>query len=184
MADDEDGARSGRPAADREGFRALVLAHQHVVHAVIAQLLLRGSLADVEDLAQETFMRVHRGLPRFEWHDAAHTKKWIVTIAARVAIDYLRRKRAPTESFDETVHRLSPAETDELVRFRRLGERIEAALAELGDEQRSVLVLRQLHGLDYQEIADLLGVDLGTVKSRLFRARAKLQQAARKESSG
>lgn len=168
----------------RERFRAVVVAHQHVVHAVLAQLLFRGTLADVEDLAQETFVRVYRGLPRFEWREPAQLKRWVVTIAARVAIDHLRIKRVPIEPFDETVHRISPHGADELTRFRKLGDRIEAVLAELGDEQRSVLVLRQLHGLDYQEIADALELDLGTVKSRLHRARAKLQQALLKEHSG
>lgn len=185
MSDEHDGAARKRALrADREAFRALVIAHQHAVHAVLAQVLLRGSLADVEDLAQETFLRVHRALPRFEDRGPGHLKRWIVTIAARVAIDHLRRKRTPHESFDETVHRLPTAGTDELAGFRRLGHRVEAALTELGAEQRSVLVLRQLHGLEYQEIADALQVDLGTVKSRLHRARAKLQQLLIKERLG
>lgn len=169
---------------DREAFRALVVAHQHAVHAVLAQMLFRAALADVEDLAQETFLRVHRALPRFEDHGPGHLRKWIVTIAARVAIDHLRRKRLPLESFDETVHRLPSRETDELAQFRRLGQRVEAALAELGAEQRSVLVLRQLHGLEYQEIAEALQIDLGTVKSRLHRARTRLEQLLIKERVG
>jgi RNA polymerase sigma-70 factor, ECF subfamily len=169
---------------DRAAFRALVVAHQHAVHAVLAQLLFRGAVADVDDLAQETFLRVHRALPRFEDHGPGRLKKWIVTIAARVAIDHLRRKRLPLESFDETVHRLPSREADELAQFRRLGQRVEAALAELGAEQRSVLVLRQLHGLEYQEIADALQIDLGTVRSRLHRARAKLELLLIKERVG
>lgn len=168
----------------REAFRALVLAHQHAVHAVLAQMLFRGAIADVEDLAQETFIRVHRALPRFEERGPGRLEKWIVTIAARVAIDHLRRRRAPAESFDETVHRLPTAGADELAQFRRLGERVEKALAEIGAEQRSVLVLRQLHGLEYQEIADALQLDLGTVKSRLHRARARLQELLARSESG
>ena len=181
---DDGGARQAGARADRDAFRALVVAHRHAVHAVLAQVLLRGSIADVEDLAQETFLRVHRALPRFEGDDPGHLKKWIVTIAARVAIDHLRRKRMSHEAFDETVHRLTTAGADELAQFRRLGHRVEAALAELGAEQRSVLVLRQLHGLEYQEIADALQIDLGTVKSRLHRARAKLEQLLVEERSG
>jgi RNA polymerase sigma-70 factor (ECF subfamily) len=184
VADDDDGSPRAPTAREgRDAFRALVAAHQHAVHAVIAQLLLHGSVADVEDLAQETFLRVHGALPRFEG-DSAHLKKWIVTIAARVAIDHLRRKRVNHESFDETVHRLATAGADELAQFRRLGARVEAALVELGVEHRSVLVLRQLHGLEYQEIADTLQIDLGTVKSRLHRARAKLEQLLVQERSG
>ena len=178
---DDDASAPVRPA---DAFRAIVLAHQHAVHAVLAQMLFRGSLADVDDLAQETFMRVHRGLPRFEDRGPGRLEKWIVTIAARVAIDHLRRRRAGHESFDETVHRLPTSGADELARFRRLGQRVEEALRELGPEQRAVLVLRQLHGLDYQEIADALGIDLGTVKSRLHRARAKLQELLARSESG
>ena len=173
------GTGDARKHSVREGgdaFRALVVAHQHAVHAVLAQMLFRGCIADVEDLAQETFLRVHRALPRFEPREPAQLKRWIVTIAARVAIDHLRLKRWPTESFDETVHPLASTSADELAQFRRLGREVEAALASLGDEQRNVLVLRQLHGLEYQEIADALQIDLGTVKSRLHRARAKLEQ--------
>jgi RNA polymerase sigma-70 factor (ECF subfamily) len=82
------------------------------------------------------------------------------------------------------VHRLPTPSADELAQFRRLGERVEKALAELGAEQRSVLVLRQLHGLEYQEIADALQIDLGTVKSRLHRARARLQELVARSESG
>lgn len=173
-ADDEAGARTTVARGGRDAFRALVLDHQHAVHAVLAQMLFRATTADVEDLAQETFLRVHRGLATFEDRGPGHLKKWIVTIAARVAIDHLRRARAPHEPLDES--RLRGREgADELAKLRRLGARVEAALDEIGPEQRSVLVLRQLQGLEYQEIADALGIDLGTVKSRLHRARAKLE---------
>jgi RNA polymerase sigma-70 factor (ECF subfamily) len=165
-------------------FRALVVDHQDAVHAVLAQMLFRGATADVDDLAQETFLRVSRALPRFEPREPGHLARWIKTIAARVAIDHLRRKRPAVESFDERVHHLGGASADELAQFRRLGARVEAALTELGDEQRSVLVLRQLHGLDYREIADALQIDLGTVKSRLHRARARLRELTFEEKSG
>lgn len=179
---DDDHDRAGR--GQREAFRALVVDHQHAVHAVLAQILFKGALADVDDLAQETFLRVHRALPSFEPREPGHLARWVKTIAARVAIDHLRRKRPTTESFDERVHHLGSASADELAHFRQLGARVEAALVEIGDEQRSVLVLRQLHGLDYQEIADALQIDLGTVKSRLHRARAKLMQLTSEEKSG
>jgi RNA polymerase sigma-70 factor (ECF subfamily) len=179
--EDDDEPRETSPHA---AFRALVADHQHAVHAVLAQMLLRGSIADVDDLAQETFLRVHRALPRFQARGPGSLEKWIVTIAARVAIDHLRRGKKGVEAFDETVHVLPSAGADELVRVRRLEARVELALAEIGAEQRSVLVLRHLHGLEYQEIADALQIDLGTVKSRLNRARAKLERLLPKEGHG
>lgn len=147
-------------------------------------MLFNSSTADVDDLAQETFLRVFRGLPRFEDKGPGRLKKWILTIAARIAIDHLRRTRPPQETFDEAVHGPSTARTDELAQFRHLSDRVDRALGELGAEQRSVLVLRQLHAFDYQEIADILQIDLGTVKSRLHRARARLRNALTEEPSG
>ncbi|WAS91190.1 RNA polymerase sigma factor [Nannocystis punicea] len=184
MSDDDADVCARAVRGDRDAFRLLVVRHQHAVHAVLAQMLLRGAVADVEDLAQETFLRVHRSLPRFEDRGPGSLKKWIVTIAARIAIDHLRRRRSQVESFDESNHPAPTAGADELARFRRLGERVEEALADLGAEQRSVLVLRQLHGLEYQEIADALQIDLGTVKSRLHRARARLHQLLPEERCG
>jgi RNA polymerase sigma-70 factor (ECF subfamily) len=175
-------SRGSQP--DRSAFRALVLAHEPAVHALLARIVFRGAVADVDDLAQETFIRVHRALAQFEDRGPRSLEKWILTIATRVAIDHLRKHHRPHEPFDEGVHRLPMPTTDELSRLRRLSDRVERVLAELSAEQRAVLVLRDFHELEYREIADALGLDLGTVKSRLHRARTSVREALRKERSG
>ncbi len=168
----------------QDDFRALVRAHEHSVHAVLAQVLFRATLGDVDDLAQETFIRVHRSLPQFVDRGPEARRRWILTIAARVAIDHLRKRSFADLPFDEDVHRLPVPEADELASFRRLETRVEAALADLTPEHRAVLVLRDFHGFEYAEVAASLALDLGTVKSRLHRARSRIRQALRKEGNG
>ncbi|MGH1346201.1 MAG: RNA polymerase sigma factor [Nannocystales bacterium] len=165
-------------------FRDLVRAHQHDVHAVLARVLFRAALGDVDDLAQETFLRVHRSLSDLEDRGPAARRKWILTIAARIAIDHLRRRSFADAPFEEDVHRLPVPETDELARFRRLEARVEVALAGLTPEHRAVLVLRDLYGFEYAEVATSLELDLGTVKSRLHRARTRVRRALGKDGSG
>ena len=174
---------SPRRTPDRAAFRALVIDHQRAVFAVISGVLLRGSIADVEDLAQETFVRVHRALPDFEERGPDSLRRWILTIAARVAVDHVRRRK-PHEPFDEGVHHLRSSAADELAKFRQLSVRLEAALDRLNPDQRAVLILRDLHGLDYRDVAKMLGADLGTVKSRLHRARDNVRNALKEENSG
>lgn len=169
---------------DEDEFRALVRAHERDVHAVLAQVLFRATLGDVDDLAQETFLRVHRSLPQFADRGPAARRRWILTIAARIAIDHLRKRTFADLPFDEDVHRLPVPATDELARFRRLEARVEAALSELSPEQRAVLVLRDLHGFEYAEVAASLQLDLGTVKSRLHRARQRVRRALQKDGNG
>ena len=171
-------------ASLEDDFRALVRAHERDVHAVLAQVLFRATLGDVDDLAQETFLRVHRALPQFVERGAGARRRWVLTIAARIAIDHLRKRSFADLPFDEDVHRLPVAGTDELARYRRLEARVEVALRELTPEHRAVLVLRDLHGFEYAEVASSLGLDLGTVKSRLHRARQRVRTALKKDGNG
>lgn len=175
--------KSDGSSSSRDAFRALVIEHQRAVHAVIAGIVFRGSIADVDDLAQEAFVRVHRALRSFEDRGPGALRRWILTIAARVAVDHVR-SRKPMTSFNEQVHCLRSRSADELARFRQLSRRVEAALDRLSPDQRAVLVLRDLYELDYREIAESTGADLGTVKSRLHRARAIVRNALEEERSG
>jgi RNA polymerase sigma-70 factor (ECF subfamily) len=140
-----------------------------------------GDRERAEDLVQETFVRVYRHLHRFD-----QTKKfstWIYTIAGNLAKNELRnRSRNPLVLFQaikqnwEADHRpLEWEDTtykpDDLFRKRHLREQVEKAVAELPEHHRVVFVLRELEGKTYEEISDITGVNLGTVKSRLNRAR-------------
>ena len=128
---------------------------------------------EVEDLAQETFMRAFRALPRFR-RDGARPSTWLLTIATRVAIDELRRQRpvpGPVE--------LIPGgdRPDQVFEQRALGARIETAVEALPAMQRAAFVLREYHGLSYDEIARCTETNVGTVRSRLFYARKCVVEA-------
>lgn len=172
-----EGVRAGRPAA----LRALVHQHQRAVFAVVSRTLgARADRALVEDLAQETFLRVFRAIGRFDPDGSARLSTWILRIATNLAIDELRRKRPVLEALppvERVPERGAESGADRLDERRRIVERIDAALAELKPEFRAAFVLREFHGLEYREIATMLEIDLGTVKSRISRARTRLRAA-------
>jgi RNA polymerase sigma-70 factor, ECF subfamily len=164
---------------DRQAFRALVERYERPVFALLGRMLFRaGRESLVEDLAQETFVRVFRGLSSFGSDGRNNVSAWILTIAARLAIDELRRRQPSAEPFDSrTLAVASPTATDDQSERRRIGSAIERAVAQLGPEYRAAFLLREVHDMDYESIAEALRVDVGTVKSRLSRARAALRRA-------
>jgi RNA polymerase sigma-70 factor, ECF subfamily len=161
-------AQRGEPAA----WRQLVEFLETPVHALIWRLLAGRAQHRAPDLTQETFVRVLRALPGFDPHGPAKLSTWVLTIATRLALNELRRPDA-----DALVG--EPVATERVetsLERKRLGAAIEAGAAALPDAQRAVLVLREYHELDYAEIAVVLEIDVGTVKSRLSRARAALRE--------
>ena len=148
------------------------------------QSFVFGTLGDrerAEDLVQETFVRVYRHLNRFDQSRKFST--WIYTIAGNLAKNELRnRSRSPVVLFQTLMKNweadLRPLEwedpktrPDDLYRRRALREKVEEAVRQLSEQHRGVFVLRELHGKSYEEIAQITGCSLGTVKSRLNRAR-------------
>jgi RNA polymerase sigma-70 factor (ECF subfamily) len=168
-------AQRGEPAA----CRALVERYQRPVFALLHRMMGSARRDRVEDLAQETFLSVFRSLGQFAPLGPARLSSWILTIASRRAIDELRRGgEPPVELARDSEERLaSPARADDRARRRDLGQRVERAVGELAVEYRAAFLLREMHGLEYAEIARALSIDLGTVKSRLARARAALRAA-------
>jgi RNA polymerase sigma-70 factor (ECF subfamily) len=173
-------ARGGDP----EAFRELVVRHQRRVYAVALGIVKDRDLA--WDVSQEAFVRVHQHLGDFR--DEASFSTWIHRITARVAIDVLRKER-PSRRNDvadvpEPVLReaapgvLATAlgtDPQETVLRRELSGCIADALKQLPEVHRAILVLRELDGLSYDELATQLGIPRGTVMSRLFHARKKMQ---------
>jgi RNA polymerase sigma-70 factor, ECF subfamily len=162
-------AANGDPAATR----ALVERYQHRVFALISRMLWRQGRATIEDIAQDTFLRVFQNLAKFEVQGPAKLSTWILTIAARRSIDELRRMR-PTPTDD--IRGTSTDRTDADIHRKQLVAAIEAAIADLSPELRAAFMLREYHQLEYTEIARSLGIELGTVKSRLNRARQLLRE--------
>jgi RNA polymerase sigma-70 factor, ECF subfamily len=168
-------------AGFEDGFRSLVARHQRGVYNLLARMLRNPALA--EELAQDTFLKAFSRLrtfdPRFKFSN------WIFRIAHNTAIDAMRR-RGPLElSLDQSdareQNRLDEAlvdpRSDEAVRRlerRDLARLLGAALDRLRPEYRQAVVLRYQEDLSYDEIAEITGVPLGTVKSNLHRARAEM----------
>lgn len=167
-------ARARRGEAD--ACRALVERYQRPVFAVLSRMLAgRSDAALVEDLAQETFLRVFRALPQFR-PGGARPSTWILTIATRLAIDELRKRRPPTRALDDG-ELPAPERADAGARRSEVGRALSAALSELPEDMRAAFVLRAWHGLGHEEIARALEVEVGTVKSRIARAKKRLQGA-------
>ncbi len=151
---------------DRDAFRALYERYADVVYAFVRRML--GEDAAAEDALQDTFLRVARSLPSFATGGPATLSTWILSIARRAA---LTPRRPPPVATLRHEPEVAPAPV-ELGAVRR---RLEDALGALSPDQRAVFVLRELSQLSYEEIAVAVGIDVGTVRSRLHRARAALQ---------
>ena len=164
---------------DIVAFNRLVLQYQEMVFNVAYRIM--GDPAVAEDVAQETFITAYQSLRTFR---GGSFKSWLIRVATNRCYDELRRrKRRPQTSLDEIMDEnesfaflRSPGEGPEAHQQRvELALVIERCLKELPDDQRIVTVLGDVEGYDYQEIATITRVSLGTVKSRLSRARAKLR---------
>lgn len=163
---------------DEEAFAQLVTLHEKRVYTLA--LRLTGNREDAFDVAQEAFLSAWRGLPAFRGDAGFST--WLYRLTSNAAVDHLRKtRRQRTEaSLDDAAQSLDvrdPAPTpQERAEAGDLREAVRWGLGELSDEHRRVLMLREYQELSYEEIAGRLHVDLGTVKSRLSRARGALRK--------
>jgi RNA polymerase sigma-70 factor (ECF subfamily) len=160
-------------SGDARACRQLVERYQVRVFAMVSRMLASRPRATVEAIAQDTFLQVFKQLAAFDPNGPARLSTWILTIAARRSIDELRRQRPQPVA---EIEREAPNRADEAARNREIVNAIEGALAELSPELRAAFLLREYHDLEYSEIAKALAIDLGTVKSRLSRARAALRE--------
>ena len=181
----EDRDLAALAARGREmAFRELLSRYERPVFSLVYRMVRDRALA--EDLAQEAFIRAFNAIgtykPNFKF------SSWIFKIANNHAIDHLRKRRLDTVSIDGSPHAQSPDEEartrlvvesteeapDRYVEARELGSQIEEAIGRLRPEYRTVVLLRHVEGYTYEEIAEIMGVPLGTVKTYLHRARGEL----------
>jgi RNA polymerase sigma-70 factor (ECF subfamily) len=157
-------------------FEAVVLPHLDAAYT-LARYLMRNA-QDAEDVVQDACLRALKYFEGFRGEEATSARAWLLTIVRNTAHSWRTRHRpdALTTEFDETQH--SDDVPDE---HGDAKETIGRALERLAPEFREVIVLRELQGLSYKEISDVAGVPVGTVMSRLSRARARLQEALREE---
>jgi RNA polymerase sigma-70 factor (ECF subfamily) len=172
---------------DTAAFDALFRRHLRAVFSFTLRMV--GDATAAEDLTQECFLRVWRARDRYQ--PAAAFRTWLFTIARRLALDELKRREThpaqlAAETLDDadfagTVESLAgeePASPQEIVMARELGRALDQALRGLPKELRETVLLRDVEGLSYDEIAAVLGCPIGTVKSRLNAARKRLQSVA------
>jgi RNA polymerase sigma-70 factor (ECF subfamily) len=162
-------------AGDTEAFGELVTKYRTKIFTVVYGMVRNEH--DAWDLAQEGFVRAWQSIHRFEGRSSFYT--WLYSLTMNLTIYSLRRKgrREEVELNDAISSSLpSPA-----VNYQRteIGEQVNAALAKLSPEHRVVVVLKELEDLQYQEIAEVLNLSMGTVMSRLFYGRKKLQSMLR-----
>jgi RNA polymerase sigma-70 factor (ECF subfamily) len=182
--DDDSLVREAR-RGDAQAFRALVERYQRRVY----QLAL-GMMKDPDeamDITQETFVRVHRYLPSFKGDSAFFT--WTYRIATNLCLDAARRRgrneRVEMDESDAEIEaRMDPpsaafAGPQRAALNAELKAKIDDALASLSENHRAILLLREVEGLSYEELAHALGIRKGTVMSRLFHARLKMQRKLR-----
>lgn len=178
MTDRELKAKRG----DQNAFEELVLENQNKVYALALRLV--NDREEAADLAQEAFVRAWQGLSSFQGESSFST--WVYRLATNVCIDYLRRQKRreevePVVSLDdEESGWAEPTDRESdpqlLLEKSERGKALAQGLDKLPDWQRRVLILRGLSGLSYQEIGKALDLDLGTVKSRVARARLSLRK--------
>jgi RNA polymerase sigma-70 factor (ECF subfamily) len=170
QSDEELVARSR--GGDLDSFNQLVLRWERPIYALAYRVI--GREEDARDVAQETFLRAFRALSGFKGQ--AKFSSWLYRITLNLCRDWIRRERrtpavqAP-EGMDlvEMAAESSPAESiEDLVSRKELGRAVAIAMSTLPEEQRTAIILKEYHGLTFQEIADLLGCPLSTVKTRLY----------------
>ena len=156
-------------------FERVVLPHMDAAYN-LARWLTRND-HDAEDLVQESYLRAFKFFGSFQ---GANARGWLLTIVRNTCYTWFRENRPQelTTSFDENIHgtEADPFDPEKLLLQSESGQLIKQAMEELPLEFREVLTLRELEGLSYKEIAVIAGIPLGTVMSRLARARSRLKQ--------
>jgi RNA polymerase sigma-70 factor (ECF subfamily) len=168
-------------AGDQRAFELLVIKYRRRIERLIGRMVRDVNL--VEDIAQETFIRAYRALHQFRGDAQFYT--WLYRIAVNTAKRFLLKLKNDPAVFygalqsndedDETFQRRSEPSTDEtpesVLAAKEIGQAVNAALEALPDDLKQALTLREIEGLSYEEIAGLMNCPLGTVRSRIFRAR-------------
>ncbi|MEQ9465499.1 MAG: RNA polymerase sigma factor RpoE [Haliea sp.] len=175
---------------DSRAFDMLVLKYQHKILGLISRYVHDSD--EVQDVAQEAFIKAYRALPRFRGESAFYT--WLYRIAINTAKNHLvaRSRRPPGSDVEvsdaeyfEGGGALREIETPETALFgAELKQVVEQAIRELPDDLRTAVTLREFDGLSYEDIAEIMDCPVGTVRSRIFRAREAIDKKVREQIDG
>lgn len=171
---------------DKRAFELLVSKYQRKIFRLLSRLI--RDPAEIEDVAQEAFIKAYRALPNFRGESAFYT--WLYRIAINTAKNHLvaQGRRAPTttetevedaENFDDADQLRDYNTPDAMLLSRQVGEAVNRAIEKLPEDLRTAVVLRELEGLSYEEIAEAMNCPIGTVRSRIFRAREAIASELR-----
>jgi RNA polymerase sigma-70 factor (ECF subfamily) len=163
---------------DKQAFGLLVSKYQRKLIRLLSRMV--RDPAEVEDVAQEAFIKAYRALPTFRGESAFYT--WLYRIGINTAKNYLvsKGRRAPTtteieaeeaEQYDSGELLRDNDTPERLLQTRQIGDTVNAAMADLPEDLRTAIILREIEGLSYDEIAAAMDCPIGTVRSRIFRAR-------------
>ena len=174
---------------DEAAFRSLVERHQRRAFAIALSYVRHEQ--DARDIVQDAFLRVHKSLPSFQGQSSFFT--WLYRIVTNLAIDLVRRPGRNTDELEEERHRTSSpggdqpdplwvarvdgADPVDVLRRKELADRMRTAIDALPSYHKAVILMREVEGLSYEEMAEAMQVSKGTIMSRLFHARQKLQKA-------
>ena len=163
---------------DKKAFDLLVLKYQRKILRLLGRMI--RDPAEIEDVAQEAFIKAYRALPQFRGESAFYT--WLYRIAVNTARNWLasagRRPSTPNaietedgETFNETDNLTDISTPESMVASREIAETVNAVIEDLPEELRTAIVLREIEGMSYEDIAQSMDCPIGTVRSRIFRAR-------------
>ena len=173
-------------AGDKQAFDKLVQKYQRKLSRLLSRFI--RDHAEVEDVAQEAFIKAYRALPSFRGESAFYT--WLYRIGIKTAKNYLvaKGRRAPTstdfdadeaEVFDDADHLRDINTPERMLQSKQIGHTVNAAMEALPDELRQAIILREIEGLSYEDIALEMKCPIGTVRSRIFRAREAVAEKLR-----
>jgi RNA polymerase sigma-70 factor (ECF subfamily) len=186
-AEEDRGLIAKAQQGDRAAFRQLVERHQRRAFAIALSLVRDEN--DARELVQDAFLRVHKGLATFQGGSSFFT--WLYRIITNLSIDLIRKPGRQLADIDEQrfeseegqeaefplLSKVDGSDPVDVVRRQEIAGRLQAALDALPPYHRGVIVMREIEGLSYEEMASAMGVSKGTIMSRLFHARQKLQKA-------
>ena len=163
---------------DKQAFDLLVLKYQRKIMRLLSRMI--RDPAEIEDVAQESFIKAYRALPQFRGESAFYT--WLYRIAINTARNWLaqntRRPSTPSayeseegETFNETDNLTDSSNPESEMASRQIAETVNKAMNDLPEELRNAIVMREIDGMSYEDIAQSMNCPIGTVRSRIFRAR-------------